>query len=200
MASDSGITTLLRQWRNGDEGAGNRLFPLVYAQLSDIAHSHRRRAWALDTLDTTALVHEAYLKLIDQAQSGWENRAHFMAVASTAMRQIVINYVKRKRSQKQGGDWHRVTYDESRAAAVARAESLLIIEQAMTKLEELDPRLARIVEYRFFGGMTEVEIGCVLGVTERTVRREWNKAKAFLARALSSEDGDSHDHVSVLEG
>ena len=155
MATPGEITTLLSQWRSGDVEAMNRLFKLVYGEMYEIARNQRRRVWSNHTLDTTALVHETFLKLHGQAKAEWENRAHFLAVAATAMRHILINYAEQKRTQKRGGDWYRVTLNEAGAAAGARAESLLAIEQALTQLENLDPRLARIVEYRFFGGLTE---------------------------------------------
>jgi len=163
------------------------LFPLVYEELRRIARRQRRRI-SSDTLDTTALVHEAYLKLIDQKQASWQDRAHFFAVSAIAMRQILINYAERKHAQKRGGDWRRVTFNDALGPPGGQgAETLLAVDEAMKHLKEVDARLAQIVEYRFFGGLTEVEIGCVLGLSERTVRREWSKAKAFLSRALSAQ-------------
>jgi RNA polymerase sigma factor (TIGR02999 family) len=181
----SEITVLLDEWRGGRSEARDSLFSLVYAQLRKIARSQRRRFGGLDTLNTTALVHEAYLKLVDCSEPSWENRAHFLAAASTAMRHILINYAERKRALKRGGDWHEVTLDDAAAASDARIDALLSIQQALAILDRLDPRLTQIVDCRFFGGLSESEIACVLGVTERTVRRDWRKAKAVLAKTLA---------------
>jgi RNA polymerase sigma factor (TIGR02999 family) len=194
------ITLLLAEWRNGNAEAVDRLFGLIYSELYRMARGQRRRMWSIDTLNTTALVHEAYLKLIDQSGQNWEDRAHFLAVASTAMRHILINYAERKRTRKRGGDWRQVTFDDAPGTTDGRVESLLAIQQALVHLADLDPRLVRIVDCRFFGGLTEPEIACVLGITERTVRREWSKAKAVLAKALSSGDATHSDQLHAVGG
>jgi RNA polymerase sigma factor (TIGR02999 family) len=182
------VTQLLEAWRAGNAQAPDQLFNLLYRDLHARAHSQRRRAWSTDTLDTTALVHESYLKLLGQSQTPWKNHTHFLAVASTAMRHIIINYAKRGQADKRGGNWQQVTYDEGGLSRHESTHSLLAIEQALVRLDRIDPRLARIVEYRFFGGLTESEIARVLEVTERTVRREWRKAKAVLASALQADE------------
>ena len=185
MSGSGDITTLLASWKSGQATAMNALFPLVYEELRRISRRQRRRVWS-GTMDTTALVHEAYLKLVDQKQAGWQDRAHFFAVSAIAMRQILINYAESKRTQKRGGNWRRVTFDDARGSPVTHgAETLLAVDEAMERLRKVDERLASIVEYRFFGGLTEAEIGCVLGLSERTVRREWRKARAFLSSTLS---------------
>jgi len=186
MPHSADVTRLLAEWRNGNAHAVDSLFRLIYTELHRMARGQRRRMWSVDTLNTTALVHEAYLKLIDQSEPNWEGRAHFLAVASTAMRHILINYAEGKRTRKRGGDLREVTLDDAHGPADGRVESLLAIQQALVQLDDLDPRLVRIVDCRFFGGLTEPEIACALGVTERTVRREWRKAKAVLSRTLSS--------------
>ncbi len=180
------ITVLLGEWRSGCSHAPNSVFSHVYAELRKMARGQRRRFWGVDTLNTTALVHEAYLKLVDCSEPSWENRAHFLAAASTAMRHILINYAERKRARKRGGDWREVTFDDAAQTGDSRVDALLSIQQALVILDRLDPRLTRIVDCRFFGGLSESEIACALGVTERTVRRDWQKAKAVLAKALAS--------------
>lgn len=177
---------MLLDWRNGRAEAPDGLFPRVYDELRRIARGQLRRAWSMDTLNTTSLVHEAYIKLVDQTQAQWQDRAHFFAVSATAMRHIMLNYAEKKSARKRGRDWRRVTFDEALLTAGERAETLIALNDALKELASLDARLATIVEYRFFGGLTEGEIGCVLGVTERTVRREWAKAKAFLSQSLAA--------------
>jgi RNA polymerase sigma factor (TIGR02999 family) len=194
------ITGLLAEWRNGCSEARHTLFSLVYAELRGMARGHRRRMWAVDTLNTTALVHEAYLKLVDHSAPSWEDRSHFLAVASTAMRHILINYAERKRTQKRGGDRCEVTFDDAFGMSDGRIDSLLTIQQALGTLDRLDPRLTKIVDCRFFGGLSEAEIACVLGVTERTVRREWSKAKAVLAKALASASATNCGRAARLTG
>ncbi len=184
MTSAGEVTQLLQSWRDGNAEAPDRLFHLVYTELHARARSQRRRSWSLNTLDTTALVHESYLKLIGQSNVVWLDHTHFLAVASTAMRHIIINYAQRNQTNKRGGDWQRVTLDEACSQDKLCSDSLIAIEQALSQLDTVDPRLARIVEYRFFGGLSEKEIASVLKVTERTVRREWRKAKALLASSL----------------
>lgn len=184
MPNDADITGLLVRFRQGDSDALNRLFPSVYTELRRIADRQLRRAWDVDTINATAIVHEAYERLVQLSDVTWQDRAHFFAVSATAMRQIVINYAVRKRAKKRGGDYRRVTFDSAEIAAVERTETLLALDAALKQLAELDGRLAKVVEYRFFGGLTEVEIACVLAVTERTVRRDWKKAKALLAQYL----------------
>lgn len=197
MSAAADVTTLIRAWRNGRAEASAGLFPRVYDELKRLAHGQLGRARPMHTLDTTALVHEAYLKLVDQTHAQWQDRAHFFAVAATAMRHILINYARRRSAQKRGGEWRQVTFDEARLGPAARAETLVALDQALEELAVVDARLASVVEYRFFGGLTEAEIGCVLGVTERTVRREWSKAKAFLTRALDTTGRSRDVHVGA---
>lgn len=189
MASteDIDITGLLFEMREGERGALDRLFPLVYDELRRIARSQLRRLRPGQTLNTTGLVHDAYVKLVNQGQAHWQDRAHFFAVSALAMRQILVNYAQRKGAQKRGGGWHRIDFDEALMAPEERADVLLALDEALTRLAALDARLGRVVEYRFFGGMTEKEIAHVLGVTERTVRRDWQKARALLKTLLADE-------------
>ncbi len=185
MAPSEEITDLLMAMQRGTPDAMNRLFPRVYDELRDIAHRQLRKLRPGQTLNTTALVHEVYLKLVDQTQAGWKDRAHFFAVSALAIRQILVNYAQRQGAQKRGGGWQRLSLDEARLAPDERADVLLALDEALQQLAALDERLSRVVDYRFFGGLTEKEIAHVLGVTERTVRRDWRKAKALLAQALA---------------
>lgn len=185
MSSSTDITSLLIESRNGNSAALDEIYPQVYHELYRIARGQLRRMWDMGTISTTALVNEVYLKLVDQTQCQWVDRAHFLALSAKAMRQILINYAEQKRAQKRGGDWQRVTFEDALATPAVNAETLLAVEHALQQLATLDQELCRLVELRFFGGLTEAEIACVLGVSERTVRRNWRKAKALLARTLA---------------
>ena len=187
MASSSDITALLIEMREGAPDADERLFAHVYDALKEIAHRQLQKVRAGQTLNTTAVVHEAYLKLVDQTKAEWKDRVHFFSVAALAMRQILLNYARKKATQKRGGGWQRIDFDEANLAPEGRAEVLLALDEALEQLAALDERLARVVELRFFGGMTEEEIGHDMGVSERTVGRDWRKAKAFLTQALTSD-------------
>jgi len=183
------ITELLISIREGDRGALDRLVPLVYRQLHAMAGralSSQRRE---ETLDTTALVHEAYLKIQGQEQLTLQDRRHFFAVAATAMRQIVIDHARRRQARKHGGGLKRVDLDTVGIAATDSAEELLALDEALSRLSELDDRAARVVELRFFGGLSVDETAEVLDIDPRTVDRDWRKAKAFLQAALSTPEG-----------
>lgn len=154
------------------------LFPELYDKLRRIAHRHLRAERTGHTLSTTALVHEAYFKLADQTRARFVSRSHFLAVASQAMRRILVGYARRVKTEKCGGRWHRLDFDAVDIPVEERVEALVALDAAMARLAELNPRLSRVVECRFFGGMTEEEVAAALGVAERTVRRDWIKAKA----------------------
>lgn len=156
------------------------LVPVVYDELRRIARRQLRNERTGHTLNTTALVHESYLKLAEQTRAVFQDRTHFLAVASQAMRRILIDYARGHRAARRGGDQERVDLDDATLAAVEQSESLIALHEALERLERLDPRQARVVECRFFGGMTERETAAALGVTERTVRRDWMKAKLWL--------------------
>lgn len=164
----------------------NRAIPLVYNELRTIAHRHLSAHGHEDTLNSTALVHEAYLKLGGESGAAWNDRAHFFALASIVMRQILIDRARTRASLKHGGTQRRITLEEDTVAIDEQAESLLHLDEALGRLAKVAPRLVRVVEFRFFGGMSEEEIGSVLGVTTRTVRRDWDKARLLLRRALSA--------------
>jgi RNA polymerase sigma factor (TIGR02999 family) len=161
--------------------------PLVYEELRRIARRQLRGERTDHTLTTTALVHESYLKLADQTQAVFNDRAHFLAIAAQAMRRILIDYAREHRAERHGGKLRRVELVDAVGTAVENAETLLAVHEALTRLERLDVRQSRIVECRFFGGMTEQDIATALGVTERTVRRDWTKAKAWLYAELEEE-------------
>lgn len=179
------ITELLLSLRAGRSDAIARLFTLVYDELRRIAHCHLLGQGEGHTLDTTGLVHEAYLRMADQTRVEWKDRHHFYAVASRAMRHIIVDHARRHNAAKRGGGQPAVELVEGTIAVEERAELLLALDEALQRLEALDERLGRVVECRFFGGLTEDETAEVLGVTSRTVRRDWTKAKGWLYRELS---------------
>ena len=184
MEHSADITTELLAWRAGETSAVERLFPLVYDELRRIAHRQMRRERPGHTLDTTALVHEAYLKLVDQTRAQWTDRAHFFAVAARAMRRILVDYARSYRTDKRGASPRRVSLTDDMLVAEQRADTLLAVDEALVELARIDERLSRVVECRFFAGLTEEETAEVLGVTARTVRRDWTKAKGWLHRTL----------------
>jgi RNA polymerase sigma factor (TIGR02999 family) len=181
------ITRLLASISEGDRDALNQLFPVVYAELRALAHRQLARLRPGDTLQTTALVHEAYLKLLGTARPEWHDRRHFFAVASRAMRQISVDYARAHAAQKRGGNTPALRLDEERMPVADRAHELVLLDQALTALESLSQRPARVVELRFFGGLSVEETAAVMDVSERTVKREWQKARAFLFDALRRE-------------
>jgi RNA polymerase sigma factor (TIGR02999 family) len=186
------VTQLLLELRAGDRDAFNQLLPLVYHQLHELARQQRRRWSGDETLNTTALVHEAYLRLAGDSAPAWENQAHFLAVASRAMRHILVDYAKRQHRAKRGGHHARVALDEIEGALQAAAdpaeagtEALLALDEALRRLEQHDARQSRIVECRFFGGMAIHETAEALGVSPATVKRSWAIAQAWLHRELA---------------
>ena len=180
------ITELLLSLCAGRSEAMTRLFPLVYDELRRIAHCHLAGQREGHTLDTTGLVHEAYLRLVDQTRVEWNDRRHFYAAASRAMRHILVDHARRHSAAKRGGGRPVIELVEGTVAVEQRAELLVALDEALQRLEALDERLGRVVECRFFGGLTEEETAEVLGVTSRTVRRDWTKAKGWLYRELSA--------------
>ena len=184
------VTQLLEAVRGGNDSALNDLFPLVYEELRALAH-RKRQAWHGDyTLNTTALVHEAYLKLAGQSRADWQSRAHFFGVAARAMRQILIDYARRRRAQKRGGDRSKTTFDEMKlgdgqiALSDDNADALMILDEALKRLEKISERQSRIVECRFFGGMTIEETAEVVGISTATVKRSWNLAQVWLFQEM----------------
>lgn len=192
------VTGLLDALKAGDRQAFSELLPLVYGELHQIAERHRQHWAGEETLDTTALVHEAYLRLVDQSAPQWQSHAHFLAVASTAMRQILLDYAKRKHAAKRGGGHQPVPLHKIEAAlkgagdlSEARSEALVALDHSLRRLEKHDLRQSRIVECRFFGGMTIQDTAEALGIAPATVSRGWAMAKAWLYRDLEKTLEDS---------
>lgn len=179
------ITDLLLQIRSGSPEAMDRLFHAVYGELRRIASHQLRNERPGHTLGTTGLVHETYLKLADQTRVQWQDRAHFYRVAACAMRRILVDYARRHRAQRRGGELHRITLDEE-ATAAERGETLLALDEALERLGGLNPRLSQVVECRYFGGLSEEETAEALGVTARTVQRDWAKARGWLYLELAN--------------
>jgi RNA polymerase sigma factor (TIGR02999 family) len=182
-------TALLLGWRDGDGRAADRLFELLYGDLRDLAHRQLASEREGHTLHTTDLVHEAYLRLVDHRRAEWEDRARFLGIASSVMRRVLIDYARRHAAEKRGGARMAVSLSfaddgDGTPSADQRAESFLVLDDALDRLAAVDERLARVVECRFFGGLTDLETAAALGIAERTVRRDWLKAKAWLAHAL----------------
>jgi RNA polymerase sigma factor (TIGR02999 family) len=188
MPPDDDITGLLAAFREGDREALDRLLPLVYGELRERAHRQLSARRPGDTLSTTALVHEAYLKLAGNTHQSYQDRIHFFAVASRAMRQIILDYARRQSAAKRGSGRGPVTLDPEVTPEAVRAEELVELEEALTRLEHLDERLGRVVELRFFGGLSVEEVGEVMGVSARTIKRDWRKARAFLYHAIREEE------------
>jgi RNA polymerase sigma factor (TIGR02999 family) len=184
MTDAQPVTELLRDYREGNEEAFDRLFPLVYDELRRIAHHLLKRERADHTFSTTALVHECYLNLADRTQCSFQDRAHFFAIAARAMRHLLIDYARKRNAQKRGGDRQRVTLDQEMVSVEEQAADLLALDHALDQLSDRSPRMGRIVECRFFGGLTVQETAEALGVSSRTVQRDWTRAKAYLHRAL----------------
>jgi RNA polymerase sigma factor (TIGR02999 family) len=180
----------LLAWSEGDQEALDRLMPLVYGELRRLAQSYMRRERAGHMLQTTALIHEAYLRLIDAGQVRLENRTHFFAVASRLMRQILVDFARSRGYQKRGGDAQQVSLDEALVIGQPRDEDLVALDEALTALAEVDERKARVVELRFFGGLTEAEMAETLKVSPETVRRDWRLAKSWLLLKLSGGNLD----------
>ncbi|MEZ5419159.1 MAG: ECF-type sigma factor [Vicinamibacterales bacterium] len=184
----SDITQLLQAHRAGDPEAVNRLVPLLYDDLRRIARIQLRRRAGQDSLDTGGLVHEAYLRLVDQSRAQWHDRGHFLAVAAIAMRQIAVDHVRRRLRVKRGGAESPVPL-ESHHGGRDDWERILTVDLALQKLEALDPRLARVVECRYFAGLSEEESAQAMGVSLRTAQREWFKARAWLRAELGRTAG-----------
>ena len=186
--SSQDVTRLLLAWRNGDQEALERLTPLVYGELRRMAHRFMRRERPDHTLQSSALVNEAYIRLIDCHQVDWQNRAHFFGIAAQMMRQILIDHARRHARARRGGGLRQVSFEETAIVSVERAAELIALDDALNDLAAFDLGKSRIVELRFFGGLTNEEVGEVMGMTLRTVEREWRKAKAWLRRAISKRD------------
>jgi RNA polymerase sigma-70 factor, ECF subfamily len=184
------VTRLLKNWRDGDQSALDKLMPLVYDELHRMARRYMRRERAGHTLQTSALVNEAYLRLVGQREIEWQNRAHFFAVAAQVMRRLLVDYARGRKYAKRGGDRLQVTLDEQAGAFEGQPAEVLALHEALEKLATVDQRKSQLVELRYFGGMSVEETAEVLGVSGITVKREWAKAKAWLYREINR--GSSH--------
>ena len=180
------VTRILKEWRDGDRKAAERLFPLVYEQLRQRAKFFLDGERNNHTLQPTALVHEVYLKMVDDSRMPAEDRSHFYAIASRVMRQILVDHARRNNAEKRGGSLERVTFEESTIIVGCSPRDIIGVDEALNRLEQVDQRKARVVEMRFFGGLTEQEIAATLGVTQKTVQRDWQFAKIWLFRELSN--------------
>ena len=183
------VTNLLRELRDGRRDAYDELFPLVYEELRALAHRQRRKWRGNETLNTTALVHEAYLKLVAQPAANWETKAHFLAAASRAVRHILLNYARDQQAQKRGGGFRRESVSEDLFAnpesdQPKSPETIMVLDDALTRLAKRSERQSRIVECRFFGGMTIKQTAAALGISAATVERGWVMAQAWLYREL----------------
>jgi RNA polymerase sigma factor (TIGR02999 family) len=184
MHENDEITVLLEAARDGDRAALDQLFARVYEPLRALSHQQRRRWEGDHTMNTTALVHEAYLKLVRHDGADWRDRAHFFAVASRAMRQILVNYAERRRAKKRGGGVEVVPLEEANPVSPEAAEELLVLDEALQRLESIEPRRCRVVECRFFAGLAIHETAEALGVSVATVKRDWTLASAWLRREV----------------
>lgn len=185
MADD--LTGLLVEWRDGDKAALDRLMPLVYDELRRIAHRYVQRERAGHTLQTSALVNEAYLRLAGQQDVSWQNRAHFFAVTAQTMRHLLIDHARRRRYAKHGGELQQVPIDDASRMSMQRATELIALEEALDELATLDQRKSQVVELRYFGGLSLEETAEVMNVSLMTVRRDWRAAKAWLYRRIKNE-------------
>ena len=181
------VTQLLVDWGNGDKAALDKLIPLVYDELRRLARYYMRRERAGHTLQTTALVNEAYMRLVDQRAVRWQNRAHFFAIAAQFMRRILVDRARKRHNSKRGGDVRKVSLDQAAVVSQERAADLIALDDALTNLEAIDQRKSKVVELRFFGGLNIEETAEVMAISPATVQREWSMAKAWLYREISGE-------------
>ena len=181
------ITNLLARWSDGDRAALDKLFPLVFGELRRLAHRYMRREKPGHMLQTTALVNEAYLRLVDQRNVRWQNRAHFFAIASQMMRRILVDHARSRRYDKRGGGVLKISLEEAAVISMERARELVALDDALMALEKIDPRRSRVVEMRFFGGLDNDEIAEVLKIHPNTVTRDWNLARAWLHKEVMSD-------------
>ncbi len=188
MKNRTDVTQMLVQVTDGNREVVNSLFPIVYKELQQIAHSQLSNERAGHTLNATSLVHEAYFKLIDQRNVGWQNRAHFFGIAAQAMRRILINYANSRAAQKRGSGTPAITLIDSAEEKRMKPEDLIDLDNALKKLESINNRQSKIIEYWFFVGLTHEEIAEVIGMSLPTVRRDWRMARAWLSRELKNKN------------
>lgn len=188
MTPSPQVTQLLVAWGNGDEAARDELMPLVYQELHRLAHQYMKRETPGHTLQTSALVNEAFVKLVDQKDVHWQNRAHFFGIAAQLMRRILVDHARSRQYLKRGGGAHHVSLEEAAIVSQERAADVVALDDALTSLAAIDERKSRIVELRFFGGLSIEETAEVLAVSPGTVMRDWTLAKAWLRRAMTTND------------
>lgn len=184
------VTQLLADWSGGDSGALEKLIPLVQPELHRLAHHYMSREAIGHTLQTTALLNEAYMQLVDDPGRSWQNRTHFVAAAAQLMRRIMVDHARERRALKRGGGALKISLDEAALVTERRSEELLALDEALEKLAALDRQKSQIVELRYFGGLTIEETAAFLNISHRSVEREWTMAKAWLYRALSGNESD----------
>lgn len=190
MSSQQQVTDLLVRAGAGDRSALDEAFPLVYDEMRRLAHRQLRRENEGHTLNTTALVHEAYLRVVDQARSSWASRSQFLALAATSMRRILVDHARRRATSKRGSGQALLPLDRADEIVFEKqSELILALDEALDRLSQLDPRQARLVEYRFFGGFTEEETARLLGIGLRTAKRDWARARTWLYREIHSAAG-----------
>jgi RNA polymerase sigma-70 factor, ECF subfamily len=194
------VTTLLRRLASGDRDAAELLIPLVYDELHRVAEHHLRLERPNHTLQPTALVHEAYLKLVAQRDADWQNKTHFCAVASQVMRRILVDYARGRLRAKRGGNSPKLPLEEAFVVAPDRCDELVALDEALERLAALDARQSRVVELRFFGGLTVDETATVLGISPKTVKREWSTAKAWLYGEVKTRRGDDAGYLGKNKG
>lgn len=185
--SSHDITQLLLAWNDGDQMALGKLVPLVEAELRRLARAYMNRERAGHTLQTTALLNEAYVRLIDSHNVQWQSRAHFYGIAAQVMRRVLVDSARKRNYRKRGGGSHQITFTETLAVTAAEDTNVLALDEALNELARIDERKARVVEMRFFGGLSEKETAVALGVSPETARRDWRLAKSWLLRQLSQE-------------
>lgn len=182
------VTQLLLEWRNGDQSALNRLMPLVYEELRRLARRCLRRERAGHTIQTTTLVHEAYLRLIDADRVEWQNRTHFFAIAAKLMRRVLVDEARKRHFKKRGGEFTRISLDDAIALSAERCSELLALDEALDRLARFATRKSQVVELRFFGGLSIEETAAALNVSSDIVKREWRTAKLWLLRELKGNE------------
>lgn len=187
MTSTSEITGLLIEWSSGDQSALEKLLPMVEKELHRLAHHYMCREKPGNTLQTTALINETYLRLIDQKKVRWQNRAHFFGIAAQVMRRILLNYIRDQKRQKRGGGAVQVSLSEAAAFSQEKTSEIIVLDEALQKLARIDERKSKVVELRYFGGLSVEETAEFLNVSPVTVMRDWSMAKAWLAREISNE-------------
>jgi RNA polymerase sigma-70 factor (ECF subfamily) len=186
LSPSENVTGLLVDWSNGDQTAYERLVPMVYAELHRLAHHYMGRERAGHTLQTTALVNEAYVRLVDQKKMRWQNRSQFFGICAELMRRILVDYARQQHYQKRGGGAQRVTLDETTHIVEGETADLVALDEALTNLAKFDSRKARVVELRFFGGLNVEETAQVMGIHPNTVIRDWSAARSWLYKAVTS--------------